>query len=111
MLKPINPFDCTCAQCGKKMKVYAKARVGRPQVYCSEKCKKKAYRIRKGLPLVPPWKLDVDINPNQYSLFNTPLIGGILRCNVMSCPNYNQTVPNTGNLPNGCINGLCRGIS
>jgi hypothetical protein len=99
-LTPINPFDSLCAECGKKMKVYKIARVGRPQIYCSEKCKKRAYRIRKGLPLVPPWKIE-----------NNTMIGGISKCNVMSCPNYNSIVPITGSLPDGCINGVCRQIS
>lgn len=29
---------------------------GRKRKYCSDSCKTMAYKLRKGLPLIPPWK-------------------------------------------------------
>ena len=42
MLKPINPFDCTCAQCGKKMKVYTNKNIDK---FSTVSAKDKARKI------------------------------------------------------------------
>jgi hypothetical protein len=107
-LKSINPLETRCEYCNTKINLI---KMGRPRLYCSGSCKTLAYRKRKGLSTLPPWKIEIP-SDKQFALFDSPMIGGIKfkQCQIMSCPNHERTVPISGNLPNGCL-GVCRKIS
>jgi hypothetical protein len=108
MKKALIPVEYRCEFCNTK---FNPIKMGRPRMYCCGSCKTLAYRKRKGISLLPPWKREYE-SEQQYSMFTNTMIGGIKvkPCPIMSCCNYEKSVPMSGNLPNGCL-GVCREIS
>ena len=109
MKKALIPVEFRCDFCNTK---FNPIKMGRPRKYCCGSCKTLAYRKRNGMSLLPPWKREAE-SEKQFGIFNDVMIGGIKigQCKVMSCVNYTNPIRMSGNLPNGCLNGVCREIS
>ena len=75
------PNISNCSVCGKRM-----VQLRETKIYCRQKCRQVAYRIRKGLP--PTWKPDptkkkvypnqpierLDVKPQHFSDFTTQMV-------------------------------------